>query len=205
MRHQLKGRKFSRDMSARKALFKSLSLALIEHELIKTTLPKGKDLRSVAEPLITLAKVDTVANRRLAFARLGNDAAVKKLFEVLGPRFKERNGGYLRILKCGFRKGDAAPMCFVEVLDRPMLEEESLMDEVKPAKAVTSKVEAALKAEAKPTAKKAAAPKAEGKVEAKPAAKKPTAPKAEVEGKAKADAKPTAKKAAAKPKAKKED
>ena len=111
MRHQLKGRKFNRDISARKALFKSLSLALIEHELIKTTLPKGKDLRSVAEPLINLAKVDSVANRRLAYARLGCDAAVKKLFEVLGPRFKERQGGYLRLMKCGFRKGDAAPMC----------------------------------------------------------------------------------------------
>lgn len=118
MRHQLKGRKFHRDMSARKALFKSLAIALFEHELIQTTLPKGKDLRAVAEPLITLAKNDTVANRRLAFARLGNDAAVKKLFEVLGPRFKTRQGGYLRLLKCGYRKGDAAPMCYVELLDR---------------------------------------------------------------------------------------
>lgn len=128
MRHQLKGRKFHRDMSARKALFKSLAISLIEHELIQTTLPKGKDLRSVAEPLITLAKTDTVANRRLAFARLGNDAAVKKLFEVLGPRFKERQGGYLRLLKCGFRKGDAAPMCYVELLDRPMDEAEATTD-----------------------------------------------------------------------------
>lgn len=119
MRHQLKGRKFHRDMSARKALFKSLAIALFEHELIQTTLPKGKDLRAVAEPLITLAKNDTVANRRLAFARLGSDAAVKKLFEVLGPRFKTRQGGYLRLLKCGYRKGDAAPMCYVELLDRP--------------------------------------------------------------------------------------
>ncbi len=122
MRHQIKGRKFHRDTSARKALFKSLSIALIEHELIKTTLPKGKDLRSIAEPLITLAKTDSVANRRLAFARLGNDAAVKKLFEVLGPRFKARHGGYLRILKCGFRQGDAAPMCYVEVLEREGVE-----------------------------------------------------------------------------------
>jgi large subunit ribosomal protein L17 len=119
MRHQLKGRKFHRSSSARKALFKGLAISLFEHELIKTTLPKGKDLRSFAERLITLAKVDSVANRRLAFARLGNDAAVKKLFEVLGPRFKERQGGYTRVLKCGFRHGDAAPMSFVELVDRP--------------------------------------------------------------------------------------
>ena len=119
MRHRLKGRKFHRTTSARKALFKSLAIALFEHELIKTTLPKGKDLRSFAEPLITLAKIDSVANRRLARARLGNDAAVKKLFEVLGPRFKDRQGGYTRVLKCGFRKGDAAPMSFVELVDRP--------------------------------------------------------------------------------------
>lgn len=119
MRHQLKGRKFHRTTSARKALFKSLAIALFEHELIKTTLPKGKDLRGFAEPLITLAKIDSVANRRLAYAKLGNDAAVKKLFEVLGPRFKDRQGGYTRVLKCGFRKGDAAPMSFVELVDRP--------------------------------------------------------------------------------------
>ncbi len=156
MRHQLKGRKFHRDMSARKALFKSLALALIEHELIKTTTPKGKDLRGVVEPLITLAKIDSVANRRLAFARLGNDAAVKKLFEVVGPRFKERQGGYLRIMKCGFREGDAAPMCYVEMLDRPDLnidaaEEEAEVKVVKAPKAkkVTAKKAAPKKAEAK--------------------------------------------------------
>ena len=122
MRHQIKGRKFHRTSSARKALFKSLAIALFEHELIKTTLPKAKDMRSIVEPLITLSKVDTVANRRLATARLGNDAAVKKLFEVLGPRFKERKGGYSRILKCGFRKGDAAPMAYIELVDRPDVE-----------------------------------------------------------------------------------
>jgi len=119
MRHQLSGRKFNRSSSHRKAMFKNLSIALIEHEFIKTTLPKGKDLRGVIEPLITLAKVDSVANRRLAFARLGNDGAVKKLFEVLGVRFKTRQGGYTRVLKCGFRQGDQAPMCYIELLDRP--------------------------------------------------------------------------------------
>jgi large subunit ribosomal protein L17 len=122
MRHQMKGRKFHRTSSARKALFKSLAIALFEHELIKTTLPKAKDMRSIVEPLITLAKVDSVANRRLASARLGNDAAVKKLFEVIGPRFKERQGGYSRVLKCGFRKGDAAPMAYIELVDRPDVE-----------------------------------------------------------------------------------
>ena len=157
MRHQIKGRKFHRDTSARKALFKSLSLSLIEHELIKTTLPKGKDLRSVAEPLITLSKIDSVANRRLAFARLGNDAAVKKLFEVLGPRFKERNGGYLRVLKCGFRKGDAAPMCYVELLDR-----------VDAAEVV------APSAKAKAVKVKKATPVAKKEKEAKPSVKKET-------------------------------
>lgn len=124
MRHQLKGRKFHRTTSARKALFKSLAIALFEHELIKTTLPKAKDLRSFAEPLITLAKVDSVANRRLASARLGSDAAVKKLFEVLGPRYKARQGGYSRVLKCGFRQGDAAPMAYMELVDRPQVDAE---------------------------------------------------------------------------------
>lgn len=124
MRHQLKGRKFHRTSSARKALFKSLSIALFEHELIKTTLPKAKDLRAFAEPLITLAKVDSVANRRLARARLGNDAAVKKLFEVLGPRYSTRQGGYSRVLKCGFRQGDAAPMAYMELVDRPQVDAE---------------------------------------------------------------------------------
>jgi large subunit ribosomal protein L17 len=104
-------------------MFCNMSSSLFEHEVIKTTLPKAKELRRMAEPLITLAKEDSVANRRLAFARLGNTAAVKKLFEELGPRFKQRPGGYLRILKCGFRNGDAAPMAFVELLDRPAQDE----------------------------------------------------------------------------------
>ncbi len=193
MRHQLKGRKFHRDMSARKALFKSLAISVIEHELIQTTLPKGKDLRSVVEPLITLAKIDTVANRRLAFARLGNDAAVKKLFEVLGPRFKERQGGYLRLLKCGFRKGDAAPMCFVELLDREGMDTDAQVAEATPAKApkaapkkaAAPKAEAPAKApkaeKAAPKAKKAAEPKQaeEKKVAAPKKAAKAAAPKTE--------------------------
>lgn len=123
MRHRLSGRKFSRTSSHRSAMFSNMSASLFEHELIKTTLPKAKELRRVAEPLITLAKEDSVANRRLAFARLGNNAAVKKLFEELGPRFKARNGGYLRILKCGFRTSDAAPMAFVELVERKAADE----------------------------------------------------------------------------------
>ncbi|MDF2690815.1 MAG: ribosomal protein [Gammaproteobacteria bacterium] len=123
MRHNLSGRKFSRTSSHRNAMFRNMSSSLFEHELIKTTLPKAKELRRMAEPLITLAKEDSVANRRLAFARLGNKAAVSKLFEEIGPRYKQRPGGYLRILKCGFRDGDAAPMAFVELVDRPAQDE----------------------------------------------------------------------------------
>lgn len=104
-------------------MFKNMAASLVEHELIKTTLPKAKELRRVAEPLITLAKNDSVANRRLAFARVRDDAVVAKLFEELGPRYKERPGGYIRILKCGFRTGDAAPMAYVELVDRPVVEE----------------------------------------------------------------------------------
>jgi len=100
-------------------MFRNMATSLFEHELITTTLPKAKELRRVAEPLITMAKIDSVANRRLAFARLRDKAAVGKLFQELGPRYKERPGGYLRILKCGFRAGDAAPMAYVELVDRP--------------------------------------------------------------------------------------
>lgn len=119
MRHQKSGRKFSRTSSHREAMFKNMAASLFKHELIRTTLPKAKELRRVAEPLITLAKTDGVANRRLAFARLRDKQAVGKLFVELGPRFRERKGGYLRILKCGFRPGDNAPMAYVELLDRP--------------------------------------------------------------------------------------
>jgi len=130
MRHRKSGRKFSRTSAHRKAMFRNMTASLVEHELIKTTLPKAKELRRVAEPLITLAKNDSVANRRLAFSRLRNDAAVAKLFDELGPRYSERPGGYLRILKCGFRAGDNAPMAFVELVGRPLdIEAEEMDDE----------------------------------------------------------------------------
>ncbi|MTI14897.1 50S ribosomal protein L17 [Sansalvadorimonas verongulae] len=120
MRHRKSGRKLNRNSSHRQAMFKNMTASLVEHEVIKTTLPKAKELRRVAEPLITLAKEDSVANRRLAFDRLRNKATVGKLFTDLGPRYKERPGGYIRILKCGFRQGDAAPMAYVELVDRPV-------------------------------------------------------------------------------------
>ena len=124
MRHQNAGRKFSRTSAHREAMFKNMASSLIKHELIKTTLPKAKELRRVAEPLITLAKVDSVANRRLAFARLRDKEAVGTLFTTLGPRYANRPGGYLRILKCGFRAGDNAPMAYVELVDRPAVSDE---------------------------------------------------------------------------------
>ncbi len=123
MRHQKAGRKFSRTSAHREAMFKNMAASLFKHELIKTTLPKAKELRRVAEPLITLAKVDSVANRRLAFARLRDKEAVGNLFTVLGPRYANRPGGYLRLLKCGFRAGDNAPMAYVELVDRPQAAE----------------------------------------------------------------------------------
>ena len=122
MRHQKSGRKLNRTSSHREAMFRNMASSLVKHELIRTTLPKAKELRRVAEPLITLAKNDGVANRRLAFARLRDKQAVGKLFVELGPRYRERAGGYLRILKCGFRPGDNAPMAYVELVDRPRVE-----------------------------------------------------------------------------------
>lgn len=119
MRHLKSGRKLNRTSSHREAMFKNMASSLIKHELIRTTLPKAKELRRVAEPLITLAKTDGVANRRLAFARLRDKQAVGKLFIELGPRYRARPGGYLRILKCGNRPGDNAPMAYVELVDRP--------------------------------------------------------------------------------------
>jgi large subunit ribosomal protein L17 len=124
MRHRKSGRKLNRNSTHRKAMFKNMSASLFEHELIRTTLPKAKELRRSAEPLITLAKEDSVANRRLAFARLRNRDIVTKLFEELGPRYKNRPGGYLRILKCGHRPGDNAPMAYVELVDRPAVGED---------------------------------------------------------------------------------
>lgn len=125
MRHRHSGRKLNRTSSHRKAMFKNMAISLVEHELIKTTLPKAKELRRVVEPLITLAKQDSVANRRLAFSRLNNDKAVGKLFNELGPRFEGRPGGYIRILKCGLRAGDKAPMAYVELVDRTANVEEA--------------------------------------------------------------------------------
>lgn len=119
MRHRKSGRQLNRNSSHRQAMFRNLASALVSHEIIKTTLPKAKELRRVIEPLITLAKVDSVANRRLAFARTRNSELVAKLFGELGPRFAQRAGGYTRILKCGFRAGDNAPMAYIELLDRP--------------------------------------------------------------------------------------
>ena len=119
MRHKLSGRKLNRNSSHRKAMFRNMAVSLMQHEIITTTVPKAKELRRVAEPLITMAKNDSVARRRTAFSRLRDRATVTKLFAELGPRYKERPGGYLRILKCGYRPGDKAPMAIVELVDRP--------------------------------------------------------------------------------------
>ena len=119
MRHRKAGRKLNRTSSHRKAMMRNMAASLFTHELIRTTLPKAKELREVAEPLITLSKEDSVARRRLAFARLRDRDVVTKLFNELGPRYESRPGGYLRILKCGFRAGDNAPMAYVELVDRP--------------------------------------------------------------------------------------
>lgn len=123
MRHRHSGRQLNRNSSHRKAMFSNMCTSLIEEEIIKTTLAKAKELRTYAEPLITRAKIDTVANRRLAFASLGSKSAVGKLYEDLGKRFAQRPGGYLRIIKCGFRKGDNAPMAYVEFVDRVVASE----------------------------------------------------------------------------------
>ena len=132
MRHLKTGRKFGRNSATRSALFKNLSISLIEHEVIKTTLPKAKELRGFLEPLITLSKVDSVSNRRRAFSILRNKSAVGKLFSDLGPRFKERPGGYLRIIKMGYRPGDSAPMALIEMVAKN--EDSSLEEEVESEK-----------------------------------------------------------------------
>lgn len=126
MRHRNSGRKLNRNSSHRKAMFKNMAASLFEHEVIRTTLPKAKELRGVVEPLITMGKRDSVANRRLAFARLGDRQAVTKLFTEIAPRSADRPGGYVRILKCGFRQGDKAPMAIVELVDRPVEEVEAV-------------------------------------------------------------------------------
>ena len=124
MRHRKSGRQLNRNSSHRKAMFRNMACSLFEHEVIKTTVPKAKELKKVAEPLITLAKSDSVANRRLAFARTRSKAMVGKLFTELGPRYQDRPGGYTRILKAGFRARDAAPMAYIELVDRPIPEDD---------------------------------------------------------------------------------
>jgi large subunit ribosomal protein L17 len=128
MRHRKSGRHLNRNRSHLRAMFKNMSTSLVRHELIKTTVPKAKELRRVIEPLITLAKIDSVANRRLAFSRLRDRDSVSKLFNELGPRYQARPGGYLRILKCGVRSGDSAPMAYVELVDRPASEDDAVAD-----------------------------------------------------------------------------
>lgn len=122
MRHRKLSRKFSRDSSHRKAMFHNMAGSIIKHEYIKTTLVKAKEIRRVIEPLITLSKIDSVSNRRRAFSKLRDKEVVGKLFSILGPRYVNRPGGYVRILKCGFRKGDAAPMAYLELVDREKAE-----------------------------------------------------------------------------------
>ena len=129
MRHRHSGRQLNRNSPHRTAMFRNMAISLFEHEVIKTTLVKAKELRSVAEPLITLAKKDSVANRRLAFDRTRNKETVGKLFSELGPRYAERPGGYIRILKCGERTGDKAPMAYVELVDRPIRDEDDRGDD----------------------------------------------------------------------------
>ena len=129
MRHRKSGRHLNRTSSHRRAMFRNMAASLIEHEVIKTTVPKAKELRRVAEPLITLARVDSVANRRLAFSRTRSKAAVGKLFNELGPRYQQRPGGYTRILKCGFRAGDAAPMAYIELVGRPTADLDDVYDD----------------------------------------------------------------------------
>jgi len=131
MRHRKSGRKFNINSSHRKAMFKNMATSLLRHELIRTTLPKAKELRRVVEPMITRGKVDTVANRRVIFAETRDDEVTAKLFTEIGPRYSERPGGYIRILKCGFRVGDKAPMAYVELIDRPIpevVEEDDIED-----------------------------------------------------------------------------
>ncbi len=125
MRHRKSGRSLNRTSSHKQAMFRNMSVSLVRHEFIKTTVPKAKELRRVVEPLITMAKQDSVAKRRLAFARLRDKNSVTKLFNELGPRYRDRPGGYLRILKCGYRAGDRAPMAYVELVDRPAAEEDA--------------------------------------------------------------------------------
>ena len=179
MRHMKAGRTFNRDTNARKALFIGLAKNLIEREQIKTTLPKAKDLRSVVEKMITRAKVDSVANRRLIASELGNgcESTVKKLFTVLGPRYAKRNGGYTRVLKAGFRYGDAAPMAIIELVDR----DENAKKAAPKTVAAEAKDEVATEAASAPAAKKTSAKAPAAKVaKAAPKAAKASTAKKEV-------------------------
>jgi large subunit ribosomal protein L17 len=190
MRHLKSGRQLNRNSSHRKAMFRNMATSLFAHELIRTTLPKAKELRRVAEPLITLAKNDSVAKRRLAYSRLRDREVVTKLFNELGPRYKERPGGYLRILKCGPRTGDKAPMAYVELIGRSQ-DAKAVEVPEKEIKAKKAKADKPAKAEkpAKPAkAEKAAkAPKEKAKAkEAKPKADKKSADKKASAKKAKA-------------------
>ena len=174
MRHGKSHRKLNRTSSHRKAMFKNMASSLLKHEIIRTTLPKAKELRKITEPLITLGKVSSVHNQRLAFGKLRDREIVSKLFEEIGPRYNSRNGGYTRILKCGFRKGDNAPMAYIELVDRPEDNQKSTEEkpEVKPA--VKKEAKPAVKKEAKPAVKKEAKPAV--KKAAKPAVKKAAKP-----------------------------
>jgi large subunit ribosomal protein L17 len=183
-------------------MFKNMAASLLANEVIRTTLPKAKELRKYAEPLITLAKESSVHNQRKAFAQLRNDEVVAKLFAEIGPRYKTRNGGYLRILKCGFRKGDNAPMAFVELVDRPLVAEK--VEDAPAAAEKKAAKPAAEKKAAKPAAeKKAAKPAAEKKAAEKKAAKPAAEKKAAKPAAEKKAAKPAAEKKAAKPAAEK--
>ena len=154
MRHGKKHRKLNRTSSHRKAMFKNMITSLLKHEIIRTTLPKAKELRGYAEPLITLARDSSVHNQRLAFSRLRDRETVVKLFGEIGPRYSKRNGGYTRILKCGFRKGDNAPMAYIELVDRVIEDKAESTEEIKPVKAKELKPEVAKVTKDKPTEKK---------------------------------------------------
>lgn len=185
MRHRHAGRSFGRMSSHRKAMFSNMCNSLVEHELIKTTLPKAKELRRYIEPLITKSKSDSVASRRYVFDRLRSDSAVGKLFTELGPRYKARPGGYVRVLKCGFRKGDNAPMAIIEFVDRPEVIDE---DEVAMIEAEEKAAKKAKKAE---KAEKAEKPAAKAAKEDKPKAETAEKPKATKEKAEKKDPKST--------------
>lgn len=173
MRHRKSGRKLHRTSAHRRAMFRNMCCSLIEHEIIKTTLPKAKELRRVIEPLITLAKEDSVSHRRLAFSRLCHKPAVTKLFEVFGVRSKNRAGGYVRIMKCGFRAGDSAPMAYVEWVDREGYEE--VNPEPKPTKKKSEKpavdADKAKKEAVKKDAKSEVKPETKPKPKTEPAKK----------------------------------